>query len=474
MNTLESIRYIYPELILLVFSLLTLILGLFFKRANLWGIFCLIGIVLAGFYLPESSSAAAPVFSNLLLSDSFSRFFKEIFLIVSFMVILISMGFKALTDENSSEYFFLLLLATISMMLAVSSTNLMMIYVALEAVSIVSYILVGFLKRDGLSSEGALKYFLFGTLATGIMLYGISFIYGLFGTTDINLVQAALRNGPVNNLTVSIALLLIFAGIGFKCVVFPFHMWAPDVYQGSPTPVAAFISVGPKAVGFVVLLRVFLKDFFPLFPSWVDFFTVIAIVTMTAGNIIALSQTNIKRMLAYSSIEQAGYILIGFIAGTPFGIKAVLFYLLVYAFMNVGAFGCVALIWGYLKSDEIKDYAGLSKKDPVSAFMLSVFLLSLAGIPPLAGFLGKFLLFAAAIETKLIWLAIAAAINSVIAFYYYVHVIKYMYIDEPKVLGLQPKSSAARIALIIALIGVLIIGIWPYPFLNFAAASINR
>jgi len=250
-------------------------------------------------------------------------------------------------------------------------------------------------------------------------------------------------------------------------------MWAPDVYEGAPTPVSAFISVGPKAVGFVVLLRVFLKHLLPLFPAWVDFFTIISIATMTAGNIIALTQTNIKRMLAYSSIAQAGYILIGFIAGTVLGIKAVLFYFLAYAFMNLGAFGCVALISGSLKSDLIEDYAGLHKKDPVSAFMLAMFLLSLAGIPPLAGFLGKFLLFASAIESKLIFLAIAAVINSVIAFYYYVHVIKCMYLDQPKALDFLPKSRALQAALVIALIGILIAGIWPNPFLNLVTASVN-
>ncbi len=384
------------------------------------------------------------------------------------------MGFKVITDGNEAEYYFLLLVTTVSMMLAVSSSNFMMIYVAFEAVSLVSYVLVGFLKRDMLSNEGALKYFLFGSLATGIMLYGISFIYGLFGTTDIFIIQGVLAKGGVDNLAAYVALLLIFTGIGFKCALFPFHMWVPDAYQGAPTPVTAFISVGPKAVGFVVLLRVFLNNLVPLFPAWVGFFTVISVITMTAGNIIALSQTNIKRMLAYSSIAQAGYILIGFIAGTPLGIRAVLFYILVYVFMNLGAFGCVSLISQSIKSDSIEDYAGLNKRDPVSAFMLAMFLLSLAGIPPLAGFLGKFLLFASAIESNRIFLVIAAAVNSVIAFYYYVHVIKYMYLDEPKALDVQPKPAALQVALVIALIGILIAGIWPYPFLNFVNTSINH
>jgi len=474
LSAAESIKYIYPELILLIFSVAILTLGLFSKKSGLYGILSLLGVTVSAFCLHNNFPAPAPIFSNLLLSDSFSRFFKELSLVVTFIVILISMGYRIIKEEDEPEYYFLLLVITCAMMLAVSSGNLVMIYVAMEAVSIISYILVGFRKHDALSNEAALKYFLFGTLATGIMLYGISFIYGLFGTTDLSVVHTALVSKGINNVTLSAALLLIFAGIAFKCALVPFHMWVPDAYQGAPTSITAFISVGPKIVGFVVLLRVFLKDFLPVFPAWSGFFTVICVATMTAGNIIAISQTNIKRMLAYSSIAQAGYILIGFITGTPLGIMAVLFYIFVYAIMNLGAFACVTLISDSIKSDSIKDYAGLSKRDPVSAFMLALFLLSLAGIPPLAGFMGKFLLFAAAIESKLVFLAIAAAINSVIAFYYYVYVIKCMYLDEPQILDVQPKSTALQTALIIAIAGILIIGIWPLPVLSLVNASISR
>lgn len=450
-----------------------LMAGLFIKKANIPGIFSLIGIAIAAAYLRQSSSVGGHVFSGLLVNDSFSVFFRGIFLLTAFLVALISMNCKSVSGENAAEYYFLLLVATAAMMFVASADNFIVIYVSLEAVSLTSYILVGFLKRDILSNEAALKYFLFGTLATGIMLYGISFIYGLFGSTGLPAVHAGLANGGSGNLVAGAALLLIFSGIAFKCALFPFHMWAPDAYQGAPTPVSAFISVGPKAVGFAVLIRVFLKDIFPLFPGWVNFFAVISAVTMTVGNMTALSQTNMKRMLAYSSIAQAGYILMGFSAGSILGTKAVLFYLLTYAFMNLGAFGCVALIGSSIKSDSIEDYAGLYKKDPFSAFVLAVFLLSLAGIPPLAGFLGKFLLFAAVIDAKLIFLAIAAAVNSVIAFYYYARVIKHMYFDEPKVLGAAPKSVALAAALAVALLGVLIAGIWPHSFLSLVNFPLN-
>jgi len=446
--------------------------GLFIKKANLWGILSLMGIVSSAAFLPQSFSVAAPVFSGLLVNDSFSGFFRGIFLLVSFIVVLISMGYKTVTEDNGAEYYFLLLTATIAMMFVASAANFITIYLALEAVSLTSYILVGFLKRDNLSSEAALKYFLFGTLATGIMLYGISFIYGLSGSTDLSAIHAVLANGGSNSLILCVAMLLIFCGIAFKCAFFPFHMWSPDVYQGAPTSISAFVSVGPKAVGFAILLRVFMKDIFPLFPSWVNFFTVISIATMTVGNIIALSQTNIKRMLAYSSIAQAGYILIGFVAGTPLGVEAVLFYILAYTLMNLGAFACIVLISNSIKSDLIEHYAGLHKRNPRLAFMLTIFLLSLAGIPPLAGFLGKFLVFAAAIEARFIFLAVAGIINSVIALYYYVRVVKYMYLDEPKTEGIQPQPAALEVALTILLLGVLIVGLWPHPFLNWIAKAV--
>lgn len=472
MSVVESIKYILPEIILTAFALAALILGLFTKKKGALGILCLAGISLAVLFLQQSYKATGPLFSGMLLNDSFSEFFKEISLLITGFVILISMGYKPFSGEDSGEYYFLLLSVTVAMMFAVSSNNLIMIYIALETVSLISYILVAFLKRDSLSSEGALKYFLFGALSTGIMLYGISFIYGLFGTTDLAAISTALETGNVNSFAAFISLILILAGLSFKCALVPFHMWAPDAYQGAPTPIAALISAGPKAIGFAVLIRIFLKNFFPLFPNWVDLITIISIFTMTAGNLIAISQDNIKRMLGYSSIAQAGYILIGFAVGTPRGVEGALFYILAYVLMNLGAFGCVVLISNSIRSDRIKNYAGLYKKDPVIAFMLTAFLLSLAGIPPLAGFLGKFLVFAAAIESKFLLLAVAGVINSVVALYYYIRVVKYMYMDEPKTMEIEPRPVALQIALIAALAGILIVGLFPVPFLNWIAASL--
>jgi NADH-quinone oxidoreductase subunit N len=480
LNVLLSVKYFLPEIALTGFAVTALILGLFVKRRAFLGIFCLLGLLCAVLLMPQSYQATSPLFSGMLINDSFSEFFKEIVFLVIGLVILVSMGYKAFSDEDAGEYYFLLLAVTVAMMIAASSNNLMMIYIALEAVSLMSYILVGFLKTDRRSSEAGLKYFLFGALATGVMLYGISFIYGLFGTTDLAEISRVLAAGNVNIFASMIALLLIFAGLSFKCALVPFHMWVPDAYQGAPTPVTALISAGPKAIGFAILIRVFLKNFFPLFPGWSEMVSVIAIITMTAGNILAINQENIKRLLGYSSIAQAGYILIGFVVGTALGIQGMMFYILAYVLMNIGAFGCVVLISNRLGTDYIEDYSGLSKREPVLAFLLTVFLLSLAGIPPLAGFFGKFLVFAAAIESKCYILAIAGVINSVLAIYYYVKIIKFMYLAEPRA-GLPvsvlpvpatPGTGAVKLALIIALIGIIVAGLFPGLFIGWISASL--
>lgn len=471
MNIIESLRFITPEIILFVFSVMILMSSLLIRNKNILGAFSLLAIIAAALYLPQSHKTNPVLFFDMLTNDSFSLFFKEICLFVTGIIVLISMGYKALNEEYMGEYYFLILNAAIAMLLAVSSDNLLMIYISLEMLSLISYILAAFLKHDPLSSEGALKYFLFGALSTGIMLYGISLVYGLFGTTDLSLISSAVKAGQVNIFAALILFLFILAGICFKCALVPFHMWAPDAYQGAPTAITAFISAGPKAAGFAVLLRIFTKSFFPLYADWSAIVMLISIFTMTIGNVIAISQNNIKRMLAYSSIAQAGYILIGFVVGTASGMEAVLYYILAYALMNLGAFGCVVLISNSTGSDAIEDYAGLSKKNPVPAFMLTVFLLSLAGVPPLAGFLGKFLVFAAAIQSKFILLAVAGVVNSVIAAYYYMRVIKFMYLDEPKAAGAEQRSLPLQIALAIVMAGVLIAGLYPAPFLSWIRSS---
>ena len=472
MNITHSLQFILPELVLLAFALAAMIWGALSYSKNIVGVFALIGVMLSAFFLPASFQAGSSAFSNMLVNDAFSVFFRAVFLFVAGIVILLSMGYRELEAEKG-EYYFFLLIVTISMMLAVASNHLMMIYIAVETISIVSYILVGYSRRDVLSSESGVKYFLFGALSTGIMLYGISLVYGMYGTLDLGLI-AIHQNLPkvsLESFAFWLALGLILVGLGFKASVVPFHMWTPDVYQGAPTPIAGFLSVGPKAVGFALLLRIFIQNFH--LGNWNIVAIVIAALTMTVGNVMAMGQQSVKRLLAYSSIAQAGYIFVGLAAASTAGVQAVLFYIVTYALMNLGAFGCVIAISNSIKSDSIDGYAGFYKRDPFTAVVLTISLLSLAGIPPLAGFLAKFFLLAAAVEAKLTALAVVAALNSVIALYYYLKIVKLMFFRESQETALVPQSFAIQSALLITVVGNVVLGIWPHWIMDWLAVFHN-
>jgi len=439
----------------------------FIKRQNLLGFGALIGVVWGMFLLPVSFQAGPAILSNMLSHDSFSIFFRTVILLIAGLIILISIGDKTGNQEDIGEYYFFLLTVTVAMMIAVSANHLMMIYIAIETISIISYIMAGFLKRNVISSEAGMKYFLFGAVSTGVMLYGISLLYGLFGTLSLPVMMQTVTTSGVNPAALSLAAILVIVGLGFKCSLVPFHMWTPDVYEGAPTPVSALLSVGPKAVGFALFIRIFMENIVPLNFPWVNLAVAMAIVTMTVGNIAALKQNNIKRLLAFSTIAQAGYIFIGLTVGTEAGTKATLFYLFVYTLMNVGAFAAVIAISNSLKSEAIEHYAGLYKKEPFTAIALAISLLSLAGLPPLSGFLAKFFVLAAAVESKLIFLAIIAVLNSVIALYYYIRVIKVMFLHEPTGDLLTSRSVALSIVLTVTVIGNIILGVWPHPVLNW-------
>lgn len=483
MFNMTDLQFILPEMILLGFALIALIAGPFAPSRNMGGALALFGIAAAVFFMPASVKAGSFFFSGMLINDNFSLFFRVIILAIAALVTLISMGYQEVDKEDRSEYYFFLLIVTISMMLGVASNNLMMVYIAIEAISITSYIMAGYLKRDVYSSEAGVKYFLFGAMSTGIMLYGVSLIYGLFGTLDLGLIFDYLRLGNANPAVlpaVLLASILVLVGIGFKCSLVPFHMWTPDVYEGAPTPVSALFSVGPKAVGFALLLRIFVLNFAagstPVL-DWASWAGVTAVLTMTIGNIMAVGQTNIKRLLAYSTIAQAGYILVGLAVSTAAGIQATLFYLFVYSIMNLGAFGAVIVVFNSIKSDNLADYAGFYKKDPFTAVALTISLLALAGIPPLAGFLAKFFILAAAVEAGFVMLAIVVVLNSVVAFYYYIKIVKYMFLVEPAAgtagASEAVKSPALQIALLITLIGNIIFGIWPHPILNWLTSLLQ-
>jgi NADH-quinone oxidoreductase subunit N len=333
------------------------------------------------------------------------------------------------------------------------------------------YILAGFIKPNQRSNEAAVKYFLLGAFSLGILLYGMSLMYGVSGTTNLR-VMATTFAGRADDPLLMLAMVLVIAGIGFKIAAVPFHMWAPDVYEGAPTPVTAFLSVGSKAASFAMLLRIFLEGLSALEADWRFLFEILAIVTMTVGNFAALTQSNLKRMLAYSSIAHAGYLLIGVVAGTQRGVSAMLIYLFVYAFMQLGAFAIIVMMRRQdVIGDELKDLSGLYARSPMAAFAMLLFMLSLGGIPPTAGFMGKFWLFGAAIDAGYVRLAVIAVLNSAVSLYYYIRVVVFIYLKQDAI-GSEPKASPAiAVTLAIAVAGTLVLGIYPQPLFEFATRS---
>jgi NADH-quinone oxidoreductase subunit N len=360
------------------------------------------------------------------------------------------------------------------MMIMASAGDLIVLYLGLELMALSTYILAGFIQHDIKSNEAAMKYFLLGAFASAFLLYGISMIYGLTGTTDIKAISAyIMKNGLNGNPVLMVSMILFAVAFSFKIAAVPFHMWAPDAYEGAPTSITAFMSVGPKAAGFAVLGRVFLIAFSTAKVEWANVLIPIAILTMAVGNIVALSQTNIKRMLAYSSIAHAGYVLLGIIAGTGEGMASVLNYLLIYTFMNIGAFAVVILLRSEgFKGDDISDYEGLAKTHPLASALMLVFMFSLTGIPPTAGFIGKFYVFMSAINAGHTWLVVIAVIFSAISAYFYLRIVMYMYMKEPKETVQLTTTPEINFALAITVAAVIIIGILPSAFLNLARAAV--
>ncbi len=389
------------------------------------------------FQYVENSSMK--LFSGLLLVDRFSVFFKFIFITTTLFIIFIVSKSKEFKGAGITEIIVFLLTTTLGMMMLSSAIDLLMIYIAIETVSLISYVLVGYKRGEKPSSEAALKYVIFGGVASGIMIFGMSYLYGIFGTTNLFQIKALLAAADVatHAYPLIFATLLIIIGLGFKIAMVPVHMWCPDVYEGAPTPITAFLSIAPKAAGFSILIRFIFILFDVKESSALDIFTQIkipelfmlfSILTMTLGNLAAITQNNLKRLLAYSSIAHAGYLLMGLAAFNEEGIKAILFYLPIYLFMNLGAFLVVIAVRDATGSEDISAYRDLGKKNPYLAVSMAVFLFSLTGLPPLAGFLGKFYIFAAVIEKQLYILATIGVLNSVISLFYYARIVKAMFL----------------------------------------------
>lgn len=445
LKNIESLLYFIPEILLVVFAAAVIILDLIVKdrESDKVAYLALVGLggsLLAILITNSIIGTDEPInlFLGMIRLDEFAIFFKILLILATSATILFSLRSEELDVKLKGEYYALLLAVTFGMFLMASSTNLLMIFISLETVSLTSYILAGFLTHNPRSSEAAFKYITYGAVASGTMLFGLSLIFGMTGTGDLAEISTrlpeVLASGDVTALGLLIAITFILAGVGYKIASVPFHMWSPDVYEGAPIPITAFLSVASKAAGFALFLRFFYSGFkAPGILDSVDWGLLLAVVsalTMTVGNLAALPQRNVKRLLAYSSIAHGGYLLMGGVLLTSDGLSAILFYLIVYLFMNLGAFYVVILVANDAGSEMIEGFRGLSSRSPFVAFAMMIFLISLTGIPPFAGFFGKFFLFKAVIDSGFYWLAFIGLLNSVISLYYYARIIKAMYFES--------------------------------------------
>ncbi|MBW6484622.1 MAG: NADH-quinone oxidoreductase subunit N [Syntrophobacterales bacterium] len=471
--------WLIPEIVITVFAIATLLLTLLRKKNGTWFLveaMPLIGAIIALYYTFQLWNGNLDIFNHLYTIDNFGVFFRGVVLAILILVTLLSYRYVDREDMARGEYYTLLLFGTLGMMIMVSSNNFITIFIGLELMSISIYILCGLMGGNAKSVEASLKYFLLGAFATAFLLYGMALIYGTTGMLDIREIAGYLNSGNfMATPTFMAGLALLIVGFGFKTASVPFHMWTPDVYEGAPTSITAYMATGVKAAAFGAFLRVLYTAFHPFLPGWTFMLWILAVATMTLGNLTALRQNDVKRMLAYSSIAHAGYILIAMTVGDRSLSSTVLYYLLVYSFMTIGAFAIVMILGrkGFPNTG-IESYAGLAGRHPVIAAAMAVFLLSLAGIPPLAGFMGKFYVLTDAIRSGYYWLAVIGVLNSVVAVYYYLRVIMYMYFKEPEAeIGIPDFSIGSTVAIAISVAAVFYLGIFPRVFLMIAHSSTN-
>jgi len=492
-NLSANLQAILPEIALaltlvaiVVFDLIFIKSKKFLPFISLVGLAIAFSFVVLQFGNPKSAFA---VFENasLLSLDNFSSFFKILILITTAFIVLFSISSKEINScpDRHGEYYALIFGMVIGMFFMVSANDLILVYLSLELLSLSSYVLAGFVKTSVRNSEASLKYIIYGSASSGIMLFGISILYGITGSTNLTEINSLLQFPNANQLTFLISILMIFAGIGFKISIVPFHFWTPDVYEGAPISITAFLSVASKAAGFAVLIR-FLKITFAQdlaqsgywqmisYIDWQTLLILFSIITMTFGNFAALWQDNLKRMLAYSSIAHAGYLMLGVAVLSDQGIMAVLIYFAIYLFMNLGAFYVVMLIANKIDSEEIDDYKGLGYSLPFLGTALGIFLVSLTGLPPTAGFIGKLYLFIALVDAKMITVAIIALLNTVISLYYYIRVLKAMFLVRSDKKQVEiPLSPLNYVVLILLIAPVLILGIYFSPLVNIAKESVQ-
>jgi NADH-quinone oxidoreductase subunit N len=490
--TAADFYYLLPELVVTAGAILVLAIDALARpaavhvdRALGWVTITILALGAAA--LAPAAGVNLTIARGLVAIDGFSLFFKVLFLVSAAITVLMSARYLAIEGVRAGEYYFLVLCATVGMMFVAGAIDLITIFIGLETMAISFYVLAGVIRPNRRSNEAAIKYFVLGTFSLAILLYGMALLYGLTGTTHLRTIATVLPSAQ-GGLLLLLAVTLLVAGIGFKIAAVPFHMWAPDVYEGAPTPITAFLSVGSKAASFAMLMRIFVEGL-PAFRigglgvafgqefGWREFFYVLSVVTMTVGNVAALTQTNIKRMLAYSSIAHAGYVLIGIVAGPTRGVTAALVYLMVYAFMQLGAFAVVVMLRRRdIIGDELKDLTGLYATHPGAAAAMLIFMLSLGGIPPTAGFMGKLWIFGAAIDANYIWLAVIGVVNSALSLYYYVRIVVFMWIVEGEPQPSFRISPTLAAVLIVTVLGTVVLGIYPrvlFEFAEYSAATLG-
>lgn len=470
-NILNDLASISSELFLSFVLIVFLISDPFLKRKKIFYFLSLFSLTVS-FVLLFLQPHSDFLFFNTLKVDNFSLFFKGIVIVSSFLVILLSERFLEIEGVYLTEYYFFILLATVGMMFMASSVDLITIFLSYEIMAISSYFLAGYLKKEQRSNEAGIKYFILGTLSTGIFVFGFSFVFGLTSSTSLSSIAENIRNFTSSPIAI-LAILFIMSALFFKIAAVPFHMWTPDVYEGAPAPVTAFLSAGPKAASFAIFLRLFLEAFpaienkWKLIIAWVSFFT------MTYGNIAAITQKSLKRMLAYSSIAHAGYILIGFASGGEFGYWGILFYLLSYVFMNISAFGLILFLrkgngWG----EDIDDFNGLAKRSLILSAGIVIILMSLVGIPPTGGFIAKYLIFSSAIKEGYVALAVAGVLNSALSLFYYFRLGQAIFMKEPSEEIKYEPDPLVSMAIVFSVLILLLLGILPAPFMHLARISI--
>ncbi len=484
---MQTLLFLLPQLILFLSALLVFGIDLIGSNEKKWLSNLALGggvasLMVAVYLMVGVELPTEPILGGMLAMDTFGIYFQAFAALAVSLVIVSSIGFMRERTPYSAEFYSLILIAGFSVTLVAIAADLIMIYVAFELLSITSYILTGYLRNDPKSSEAAVKYFLYGAMASAAMLYGMSLLYGATASTELSVIASTLLGMDASlRWVIFPAIILLLVGFGFKIAAVPFHQWSPDAYEGAPTPVTAFLSVGPKAAGFAVLMRVLFIALPSFSTDWMALLSAISMMTMTLGNMVAISQKNIKRMLAYSSIAHAGYILMGIISwdkwesGSIFdGFSGVLIYLLVYLFANLGAFAVVIAFENATDSNKIEDYAGLMKRSPLLAGTMIIFLLSLVGIPGTGGFIGKFFVFGAAIRANFFVLAGVALVNSVIAAFYYLNVARYMFFQQPKEEIQTPiePSSGLKVALAVTCVLTLVLGLYAQPFFQLVQNSL--